>query len=321
MELKDYEYRTGDMSAYICVEKYLLHHGFKKTLAELQSYKPLIVYDYLKKSGYEMAEVFLEKSTKTKRKREEQVEPNPPKRAKQDQEPSQSDSEEEELNRLVPIRNVFEKNVLDILKDLMSNPGLHHVAETIIGYLDRKLALELVDKRELLSEEERKFLMKTLRRKMFNEAKQICDKTYTFANSTFHTIYIDDDRDDYDECWTYGGNITKSIFQMYPFFIEALHDLKTSETLESLKQMGKILLLLEDVINEDSGFKLRCLNYIDPNDKEQDSKGPSGFKLTCLNNFIDPNNQDAKGPEDMIMILQEGANLFLSETYYDDDLM
>ena len=134
---------------------------------------------------------------------------------------------------------------------------------------------------------------------------------------------------------------------MYPFFIEALHDLKTSETLKSFKQMAKILLLLEDVINEDSGFKLKCLNdfidpkdpndqdakgpsgfkltclnnFIDPNDQEQDAKGPSGFKLTCLNNFIDPNNQDAKGPEDMIMILQEGANLFLYETYYDDDLM
>ena len=313
MELKDYEYRTGDMSAYICVEKYLLHHGFKKTVAELQSYKPLIVYDYLKKNGYEnrsqqMAEVFLEKSTKMKRKREEQVEPNPPKRAKQDEESSQSDSEEEELNRLVPIRNVMEKNVLDILKDLMSNPGLHHVAEAIIGYLDRELALELVDKRELLSEKERKFLMETLRRRMFNEAQQICDKTYTFAKSTFYT------GDDYD-LWTYAGNITQSIFQMSPFFIEALHDLKTSETLESFKQMGKIILLLEDVINEDSGFKLKCLNdFIDPKDpNDQDAKGPSGFKLTCLNNFIDPNDQDAKGPEDMIKILEEGVNLY----YYD----
>ena len=52
---------------------------------------------------------------------------------------------------------------MDILKDLMSNPGLHHVDETIIGYLDRELALELVDKRKLLSEEERQFLMETLR--------------------------------------------------------------------------------------------------------------------------------------------------------------
>ena len=97
MDLKDYKYQSGDMAAFICVEHYLLDHGFQESLAELQSYKPLIVYDYLKKNGYEqMAEVFLEKSTKMKRKREEQVEPNPPKRAKQDQEPSQSDSEEEE---------------------------------------------------------------------------------------------------------------------------------------------------------------------------------------------------------------------------------
>ena len=64
MDLKNYKYRTGDMSAYICVEKYLLHNGFKKSIAELQSYKPLIVYDYLKKNGYEyrskqMAEVLL----------------------------------------------------------------------------------------------------------------------------------------------------------------------------------------------------------------------------------------------------------------------
>jgi len=76
---------------------------------------------------------------------------------------------------------------------------------------------------------------------------------------------------------------------MFPFFIEALQDLKTSETVESFKQMGQILLMLEDVINFDTGFK-----------------------LDCLNRFIDPNDQDAKGPEDMIKILEEGANL-----YYD----
>ena len=79
---------------------------------------------------------------------------------------------------------------------------------------------------------------------------------------------------------------------MYPFFIEALQDLKTSETFESFKQMGQILRLLEDVINEDSGFKLECLNR-----------------------FID--DQDAKGPEDMIKILKEGADLYFSEKYDD----
>ena len=101
---------------------------------------------------------------------------------------------------------------MDILKHLMSNPGLHRVAETIIGYMDRKVAQNLVGKCELLSEEERKFLMKTLRRRMFNEAQQICDKTYTFAKSTFYT------GDDYD-LWTYAGNITQSIFQMSPLIM------------------------------------------------------------------------------------------------------
>ena len=158
---------------------------------------------------------------------------------------------------------------MDILKDMMNNPGLHHVAETIIGYMDRKVALNLVENRELLSEEEQKFLMESLKRRMFDEAQQICNKTLGYWS------------------WTDGGNITKSIFQMYPFFIEALQDLKTSETFESFKQMGQILLLLEDVINEDSGFKLECLNR-----------------------FIDPNDQDAKGPEDMIKILKKGADLY-----------
>ena len=70
-----------------------------------------------------MAEVLLEKSTKTKmkRKREEQVEPNPPKRAKQDQEPRQS--EEEELNRLVPIRNVFSDKVAQLEELERAFPG------------------------------------------------------------------------------------------------------------------------------------------------------------------------------------------------------
>ena len=127
------------MAAYLCVEKYLLHHGFQESLAELQSYKPLIVFDYLKKNGYEnrskqMAEVLLEKSTKTKmkRKREEQVEPNPPKRAKQDQEPSQS--EEEELNRFVPIRNVFSDKVVQLEELERASPGteLAKVAKFIL---------------------------------------------------------------------------------------------------------------------------------------------------------------------------------------------
>ena len=162
---------------------------------------------------------------------------------------------------------------MDILKDMMNNPGLHHVAETIIGYMDRKVALNLVENRELLSEEEQKFLMESLKRRMFDEAQQICNKTYTLNNY-----------------WSNGEIITKStksIFQMFPFFIEALQDLKTSETVESFKQIGQILRLLEDVIDFDTEEK-----------------------LACLNDSIDPNDQDAKGPEDMIKILKKGANFY-----------
>ena len=174
---------------------------------------------------------------------------------------------------------------MDILKHLMSNPGLHRVAETIIGYMDRKVAQNLVGKCELLSEEERKFLMKTLRRRMFNEAQLICDKTNHFVD---HQA---------DECEN-----EKSLFQMFPFFIEALQELKTSEDLVSFKLLGKILSLVEDVIdNSDEVY-----------DKE-------GFKLACLNRCIDPDDQSAKGPKDMLKILRDGADIYdtLCDVLYD----
>ena len=125
------------MSAYICVEKYLLHNGFKKALAELQSYKPLIVFDYLKKNGYEnsskqMVEVLLEEKSNKKRKCEEQVEPNPPKKAKQDQTPGQFD--DEELNRLVPIADTFHDKVTQLEELERAFPGteLAKVAKFIL---------------------------------------------------------------------------------------------------------------------------------------------------------------------------------------------
>ena len=173
---------------------------------------------------------------------------------------------------------------MDILKHLMSNPGLHRVAETIIGYMDRKVAQNLVGKCELLSEEERKFLMKTLRRRMFNEAQLICDKT---------NYFLDNQSDEYEN--------EKSIFQMFPFFIEALEELKISEDLGSFKLLCKILSLVEDVIDEDSVY------------------ATDGFKLACLNRCIDPDDQSAKGPKDMLKILRDGADIYdtLCDVLYD----
>ena len=167
---------------------------------------------------------------------------------------------------------------MDILKQLLNNPGLHNVAETIIGYMDRKIARELAETStngELLSEDEQKFVMKTMRRFMFNDAKAICDKPYYYHEQV---PYMN------------GERYQKSIFQMFPFFKEALHLLKSSECLESFKQLGKILSLLEDVI-EDEGI-------IDAD----------GIKLGCLPGYT--NVRGAKGPQDMIRFLESGRNYY-----------
>ena len=97
---------------------------------------------------------------------------------------------------------------MDILKNLIGNPGLHHVAEIVIGFLDKKFARDLVGNRELLpGDDEQDFLMKTLRKPMYNEARKICEETSTFDKRT--------------------------IFQLHPFFADVLDGLKNGECLES----------------------------------------------------------------------------------------
>ena len=173
---------------------------------------------------------------------------------------------------------------MDILKKLMNNPDFHHIAETIIGYMDKKVALDLVGNFELLSDQEQKFLMKTLRRRLFHEAQLICGKTYRFENYR---------EDSYSE---------KSIFEMFPFFIEALQELKTSEDVISFRLLREILLLLEDVIEE-----------------RDHATDHDGFKLLCLYECIDPDDQDAKGPKDVIKVLERGRDYYDSqcEVLYD----
>ena len=180
---------------------------------------------------------------------------------------------------------------MDILKHLMSNPGFHHIAETIIGYMDRETAQNLVGNCELLSDEEQKFLMKTLRRRMFHEAQLICDKTYSFFDyHLFHRF-----------------EIKTSIFQMFPFFVKALQDLRNSEEFVSFRLLCEILLLLEYVSND------TCL-YATASD---------GFKLACLHRCIDPDDldQDAKGPKDVIKVLKEGKDIYLLQYYVLKDVL
>ena len=110
---------------------------------------------------------------------------------------------------------------MDILKDLIANPGLHHVAEIVIGYLDKKFARDLVGNRELLpGDDEQNFLMKTLGKQMYNEAKKICEETRI-------RVY------------------EKTILQQYPFLADVLDGLKNGECLETFKQLEEILSLLK----------------------------------------------------------------------------
>ena len=134
---------------------------------------------------------------------------------------------------------------MDILKYLIGNPGLHHVAEIVIGYLDKKFARDLVRNRELFpGDDEQDFLMKTLRKPMYNEARKICEET---------TIWL----------------ARRTIFQQHPFFVDVLDGLKNGDCLETFKQLQEILSLLEEVKYQDAGYLLFT---------REAEKGPDGPK-------------------------------------------
>ena len=185
---------------------------------------------------------------------------------------------------------------MDILKKLINNPDLQHVAEIVIGHLDKKiLAKNLAEDREyreLFTDGEQDFLLKTLRKSMYDKAKKICEEKREF---------LDNRAEEYENC--------KSIFDMFPFFAGALEELKSSESLITFKQLQKTLSLLKNEYSsgfDDDVFKLVCLHRcgLDETD-EQDVK---------------------KGPEDMIKTLKEGDDIHDQITYelnelkvYDED--
>ena len=192
---------------------------------------------------------------------------------------------------------------MDILKILINNPGLQHVAEIVIGYMGKEDARNVVGNRlaglsdhELLSEEEQDVLMKILRKPMYDEAKKICEE-----KREFYVI---------EQCYGEDGDVNcervchkESIFDMYPYFAVALEELKSSESLLTFKQLQKTLSLLESVITED-------LNRWDE----------PVSKLPCLHKFV-PDYQDIKkGPEDMIIkALKDAGDYYWSnlQVYYN----
>ena len=145
-----FEY-AGCMAAYSYAETYLIRNGYEEVATELQKFKPIIVYDYLKKNRYhevakQFAEAILEKDktkTQKKRKLDQQVKPSPkkakvdeiqsiPKKPKEGQEPRQF--EDDELNRLVTIKDVFSDKVAQVEKLELEFPGteLAKVAKFIL---------------------------------------------------------------------------------------------------------------------------------------------------------------------------------------------
>ena len=152
---------------------------------------------------------------------------------------------------------------MDILKKLIANPGLQHVADIVIGHLDKDFWTNLAEDREyreLFTEGEQEFLMKTLRKSMYDEAKKICEEKREFVGYEAD-VYI----------LRYGWH-NMSIFDMFPFYAEALEELKSSESLLSFEQLQKTVSLLKNVVTEnnpgydDDGFKLSCLHRCIPDE-------------------------------------------------------
>ena len=126
---------------------------------------------------------------------------------------------------------------MDILKKLINNPGLQHVAEIVIGHMEKEVARNLVGNHlagladhELLSEEEQDFLMKTLRKSMYVEAKAIFDEMQSAPGST-------------------------SKYMTFPNLAKKLEELKNDDQcfcgrfehkLQTFKQFQEILSLLEE---------------------------------------------------------------------------
>ena len=63
---------------------------------------------------------------------------------------------------------------MDILKKFINNPGLEHLAENIIGFMDIDKAMEIMTESDELSEDERKFFKKAFQKSILKEFQEIC---------------------------------------------------------------------------------------------------------------------------------------------------
>ena len=156
---------------------------------------------------------------------------------------------------------------MDILKKLLKNPAFDHLAENILSFMDIDKAMETMIESELL-DEERKVMKKMLRKLMVNEAQKICEKQVIFKSRNGLV------------------NLNPSLYAMYPFFKEALQELKNSESLESFNQLYDILVWLqpgESQLNDET--QLQRL-----------------YGWSRLNRC--PIFKDAKGPKEMLSVFE-----------------
>ena len=156
---------------------------------------------------------------------------------------------------------------MDILKKLLKNPAFDHLAENILSFMDIDKAMETMIESELL-DEERKVMRKMLRKLMVNEAQKICEKQVIFKSRNGLV------------------NLNPSLYAMYPFFKEALQELKNSESLESFNQLYDILVWLqpgESQLNDET--QLQRL-----------------YGWSRLNRC--PIFKDAKGPKEMLSVFE-----------------
>ena len=121
---------------------------------------------------------------------------------------------------------------MDILKKFLNNSAFEHLAENIIRFMDTDEAMENMIESEILSDEERKAMRKILRKVMIKEAQMFCEKKVEVKSS--------DPKQRSKKVL-----VKTTLYEMYPFFKDALQELKKSESLEKFNQLYDILVWLQ----------------------------------------------------------------------------
>ena len=125
---------------------------------------------------------------------------------------------------------------------------------------------------------------------MYDEAKMICERKRKFFK-------ICEKKRKFFKMQGLGNGYKKwynnvRIFDMFPFFVEALEELRSSESFVTLQQLHKTLSLLKTVISESM-----ITEYFTGNGATE--------RLACLHECVRRRRYVKKGPEGMIEALED----------------